>query len=229
MINKKYKLLQSKTVLYVEDDLELQEKNFSILSNFFKNVLVASDGDEAYDIYLENQNTIDILITDINMPNTDGIELCKYIREYQKGLPLVIISAYTNTDYLLDSIDLNILTYITKPFTTQKILGLLDKFLDFFELESHKILGKEIELDYENSMLLIKKNEAIKLTTKEKIFLKLLSENQMVRYDMMYEYMWDYGKSPSADAVKSFIRKLKRKLPIELFKNQKGEGYYLLK
>ena len=228
MINKKYKLLKSKTILYVEDDVELQEKNFSILSNFFKKILIASDGDEAYDIYLENQNTIDIIITDINMPNTNGIELCKHIREYQKGLPLVIISAYTNTDYLLDSIDLNILTYITKPFTTQKTLGLLDKFLDFFELESYKILGQEIELDYENSTLIIQK-ESIKLTIKEKIFLKLLAENQTVRYDMMYEYMWDYGKEPSADAVKSFIRKLKRKLPIELFKNQKGEGYYLLK
>ncbi len=227
MIDKKYKLLRNKTILYVEDDLELQEKNFSILRNFFKKVLVASNGDEAYDIYLENQNTIDSIITDINMPNTNGIELCKHIREYQKGLPLVIISAYTNTDYLLDSIDLNILTYITKPFTTQKTLGLLDKFLDFFELESHKILGKEIELDYENSILIIQ-NKSIKLTTKEKIFLKLLSENQMVRYDIMYEYMWDYGKEPSADAVKSFIRKLKRKLPTELFKNQKGEGYYLL-
>jgi len=227
MIHKKYKLLKSKTILYVEDDLELQEKNFSILKNFFKNVLVASDGDDAYDIYLENQNTIDIIITDINMPNTNGIELCKYIREYQKGLPIVIISAYTNTDYLLDSIDLNILTYITKPFTTQKTLGLLDKFLNFFELESHKILGNKIELDYESSILIIE-NKSIKLTTKEKIFLKLLSENQTVRYNMMYEYMWDYEKAPSADAIKSFIGKLKRKLPVELFKNQKGEGYYLL-
>ena len=227
MINKKYKLLQSKTILYVEDDLELQEKNFSILSNFFKSVLVASDGDEAYDVYLENQNTIDIIITDINMPNTDGIELCKHIRKYQKGLPIVIISAYTNTDYLLDSIDLNILTYITKPFTTQKTLGLLDKFLEFFELNNHKALGKEIELDYENSTIVVE-NKEIKLTTKEKIFLKLLSENQTVSYDMMYEYMWDYDKAPSADAIKSFIRKLKRKLSIELFKNQKGEGYYLV-
>ena len=227
MINQKYKLLKNKTILYVEDDLQLQESLSSILHNFFDNVLVASDGDEAYDIYLENQNVIDIMITDINMPNTNGIELCKHIREYQKGLPIVIISAYTNTDYLLDSIDLNILTYITKPFTTQKTLDLLDKFLVFFELNSHKSLGEKIELDYEQSAVKIEE-KVIKLTTKEKIFLKLLSENKTVSYDMMYEYMWDYEKSPSADAVKSFIRKLKRKLPIELFKNQKGEGYYLV-
>ena len=227
MINQKYKLLKTKTILYVEDDLQLQENILSIFGNFFDNVLVASDGDEAYDIYLENQNIIDIIITDINMPNTNGIELCKHIREYQKNLPIVIISAYTNTDYLLDSIDLNILTYITKPFTTQKTLGLLDKFLEFFELNKQKELGENIKLDYENSTVSIE-NTTIKLTKKEKIFLKLLSENQTVTYDMMYEYIWDYEKAPSADAIKSFIRKLKRKLSIELFKNQKGEGYYLI-
>lgn len=227
MIHKKYKLLKTKTILYVEDDLELQKNISLILKNFFDKVLIASDGDEAYDIYLENQNTIDIMITDINMPNTDGIQLCKHIREYQKELPIVILSAYTNTDYLLDSIDLNVLTYITKPFTTQKTLGLLDKFLEFFELNNQKELGENIKLDCDNSLLSIN-DESIKVTKKEKIFLKLLSENQTVTYDMMYEYMWDYERSPSADAVKSFIKKLKRKLPIELFRNQKGEGYYLL-
>ncbi|CAA6810541.1 MAG: Two-component response regulator family protein [uncultured Sulfurovum sp.] len=227
MINKKYQFLKTKIILYVEDDLELQKNISLILNNFFDKILIASDGDEAYDIYLENQNIIDIMITDINMPNTDGIQLCKHIRAYQKELPIVILSAYTNTDYLLESIDLNILTYVTKPFTTQKILRLLDKFLEFFELNNQKELGKNIKLTCDNSLLTIN-DRTIKLTKKEKIFLKLLSENQTVTYDMMYEYMWDYEKSPSVDAVKSFIRKLKSKLPIELFKNQKGEGYYLL-
>lgn len=226
MINKKYELLKNKTILYVEDDLEIQERIFSILKRFFHKVLLASDGDEAYDVYLENQAKIDIVITDINMPNTNGIELCKHIRAYQKGLPMVIISAYTHTDYLLDSIDLNVLTYITKPLTTQKTLALLDKFLEFFELNNQKVLKNDIQLDYENNTILLK-GELVKLTRKESIFLKLLSENQTVSYTMMYEYMWDYDTSPSADAVKSFIRKLKRKLSMELFKNQKGEGYYL--
>jgi len=228
VINEKYKLLKNKTILYVEDDLKLQENVLEILHNFFDKVLVASDGDEAYDIYLENQNSIDILITDINMPNTDGMVLSKHIRTYQKHLPIVIISAYTDTDYLLDSIDLNILTYITKPFTTQKTLALLDKFLDFFELGSRIVLSENVELDYESSSLTIKNDSIIKLTSKEKIFFKLLAENSLVSYEMMYEYMWDYEKSPSQDAIKSFIQKLKRKLPSELFRNQKGEGYYLV-
>jgi len=54
-----------------------------------------------------------------------------------------------------------------------------------------------------------------------------LSENSIVTYDMMYEYMWDYDKAPTGDAIKSFVRKLKKKLLSNLCKNKKGVGYYL--
>jgi len=226
MIADKYRQLKSKTILYVEDDLDIQKSVSEVFSNFFENVLLASDGDEAYDIYLENQNSIDIIVTDINMPNTDGIELGKHIRKFRRDLPIVIISAYTNTEYLLESIDLNILTYITKPFTTQKTLTLLDKFLDYFELNSHIVLAKNIELDYEKSILHIE-GKHIELANKERVFFKLLAQNSMVTYDIIYEYMWDYSSPPSQNAVKSFMQKLKRKLPYELFHNRRGEGYYL--
>ena len=226
MINKKYKLLKEKTVLYVEDDLTLQKNIVETLEHFFKKVLIASDGDDAYTIYIENQNRIDLIVTDINMPNTDGITLAKYIREFDKKLPIVIISAYTNTDYLLDSIDLNIIKYITKPFTTKKILTLLDKLLDYFELTNYIIIDKNMKLNYNDKELIINKDK-IKLTKKETIFMKLLSENSIVTYEMMYEYMWDYNRAPTADAIKSFIRKFKKKLPLDMIKNQHSIGYYL--
>jgi len=226
MIDKKYKLLRNKTVLYIEDDINLQKNIVEVLSNFFDTLLVASDGDEAYDIYIENQNKIDIMITDINMPNTDGITLSKSIREFDKNLPIVIVSAYTDTDYLLDSIDLNIITYITKPLTTKKVLNLLDKFLEHFNCSSHILLNDSLEFDYNSGTLSIE-NKIIHLTKKETIFFKLLSENSIVTYDMMYEYMWDFDKAPSQDAVKSFMRKLKKKLPSNLCHNKKGIGYYM--
>ena len=225
-MDKKYKLLKNKTILYVEDDTILQKNIVETLSHFFNKVLTASDGDDAYDIYIDNQNRIDLIITDINMPNTDGITFSKLIREYDKKIPIIIISAYTDTDYLLDSIDLNIIKYITKPFTTKKIINLLDKLLEYFQLNNHIIINKDIELNYESGELIIC-NKNIKLTNREKIFLKLLSENSIVTYDMMYDYMWDTDKSPSADAIKSFIKKLKRKLPANLIKNQHSIGYYL--
>ncbi|MCK5853925.1 MAG: response regulator transcription factor [Sulfurovaceae bacterium] len=225
-MNEKYQLLKNKTLLYVEDDIKLQKNIVEILSNFFDKILVASDGDEAYDRYIENQNKIDIVITDINMPNTDGITFCKHIREFDKNLPIVIISAYTDTDYLLDSIDLNIVTYVTKPFTTKKVLSLMDKFLDYFKLTSNIVIKNNLEFDYDAGTLLIEDNK-IQLTQKETKFFKLLSENGVVTYDMMYEYMWDYDKAPSQDAIKSFIRKFKKKLPADLCQNKKGVGYYL--
>ncbi len=226
MINKKYELLKDKTVLYVEDDLTLQRNIVETLGHFFKKVLIASDGDEAYSLYIENQNRIDLIITDINMPNTDGITFAKSIREFDKKLPIIIISAYTNTDYLLDSIDLNIIKYITKPFTTKKIITLLDKLLDYFELNNFIIVDKDIKLNYNNKELIVNEDR-IKLTHKETIFMKLLAQNSIVTYEMMYEYMWDYDKAPSADAIKSFIRKFKKKLPYDMIKNQHSVGYYL--
>lgn len=226
MIADKYSKLKSKSILYVEDDLALRKSVAEIFANFFDKVLLASDGDEAYDIYIENQNSIDILVTDINMPNTNGIELGKHIRKYRRDLPIVIISAYTDTEYLLDSINLNILTYITKPFTTQKTLTLLDKFLEYFELSSYIKLSDDIELDYDKSLLHVE-GEKIELSNKERVFMKLLAENSMVTYEMIEEYMWDYSKPPSQDAVKSFMQKFKRKLPYEMFRNRRGEGYYL--
>ena len=225
-MNNKYQLLKGKTLLYVEDDIKLQKNIVEILSNFFGTILVASDGDEAYDRYIENQNKIDMVITDINMPNTDGITFCKHIREFDKHLPIVIISAYTDTDYLLDSIDLNIITYVTKPFTTKKVLALMDKFLEHFQLNSHIVIKESVEFDYDSGTVIVE-DMTIQLTQKETKFFKLLSENSVVTYDMMYEYMWDYDKAPSQDAIKSFIRKFKKKLPANLCQNKKGVGYYL--
>lgn len=226
MINEKYKLLKDKTVLYVEDDKNLQANIKEILSRFFDTLFVASDGDEAYDIYLENQNKIDIIITDINMPNTDGITLCKYIRENDKSLPIVIVSAYTDTDYLLDSIELNILSYVTKPLTSKKVLALLDKFLDYFKLDTNMLLGDTLQFDYNSGTIIIENNK-VELTQKETKFFKLLFENSIVTYDMMYQYLWDYEKMPTQDAIKSFVRKFQKKLPNDLCKNKKGMGYYL--
>jgi DNA-binding response OmpR family regulator len=222
----KYKLLKNKVVLYAEDDLILQSNVKEVLSNFFDTILTASDGDEALDIFIENQNKIDLIITDINMPNTDGISLSKYIREYDKRIPIIIISAYTDTDYLLDSIDLNIVSYITKPFTTKKIFSLLEKILDAFELESQILLKNGIKFDYEKELLIVN-NETIILTHRETTFIKLLTENSIVTYLMMYENMWDYNNQPTQNAVKSFIKKLKKKVPSDLFKNKQTVGYYL--
>jgi DNA-binding response OmpR family regulator len=226
MLDKKYKLLKSKVVLYVEDDLALQSNIKQVLNNFFDEILIASNGDEAIDVYLKNQNRIDLMITDINMPKTNGIELSKYIREYDKRLPIVIMSAYTNTDYLLDSIDLNIISYITKPFTTKKVFLLLDKILDYLELTGQSLLKNNIKFNYEKGELLIE-GKSIILTSRETIFMKLLIDNDMVSYLMMYEYMWDYDKQPTQNAIKSFIKKIKKKVPQDLFKNKQGVGYYL--
>jgi len=228
MINDKYKFLKNKSILYVEDDISLQKNIKEVFMHFFKNIYIAKDGDEAYTLYIEHQNKIDMIITDINMPNTDGITLSKLIREFDKNIPIIIVSAYTNTDYLLDSIDLNVIKYITKPLTTNKIMKLLDKLLEHFKVTSCMNITQNIYFDYELNSLWLNKEE-IKLTPKESKFLKLLCEHKIVTYDMMSEHLWNYESAPTQNAIKTFIKKLKMKLPDEILKNQQGVGYFVEK
>lgn len=88
------------------------------------------------------------------------------------------------------------------------------------------VIGNNFQFDYNSGTISIENNK-VELTQKETKFLKLLFENSIVTYDMMYQYLWDYEKMPTQDAVKSFIRKLQKKLPNDLCKNKKGIGYYL--
>jgi len=224
-----YSILKTLTILYVEDESSLQQQVTENLTPFVKKIITAENGLEGIQLFEaqeKNGENFDLVITDITMPNTDGIALSEYIRDYNKNLPIVIMSAYTNTDYLLSSIDLNILTYITKPFTTKKVFILLDKILEFFNLNNQFILKDNIIFNAEIGTITTE-GENIILTSREIIFIKLLIENSIVSYNMMYEHLWDYDTEVSSNALKSFIKKIKKKLPLDMLKNKQGIGYYL--
>jgi len=111
-----YDALKNKTVLYIEDELDVLQNISELLSHFFKTFYTASDGEMGYQTFINNK--IDILLVDIELPKMNGIELIKKIRQTHKDLPVVVISAYTKTDYLLESIELNLDKYIVKPLTS---------------------------------------------------------------------------------------------------------------
>ena len=121
------------TVLYVEDELGLQKSITLYLSKFFIDIKVASDGMEGLELY--KQHKFDIVITDINMPRMDGLEMLDHIKEINSNQNTVIISAYSNTDHFMRSIQLGVDGYILKPIdfkqmndTLYKIVTKIHKF-----------------------------------------------------------------------------------------------------
>ncbi len=108
------------SLLYVEDDLELQTQSKELFEILFDSVTVANDGVEALEIY--NQKPFDVIITDVKMPNMDGVQLTKQIKEINPDQCIIIISAYNNTEYLIEFLNLNIKQFMQKPIETNNML-----------------------------------------------------------------------------------------------------------
>lgn len=96
-------ILKNISILYVEDESDVREFTSKLLSSLLKNVFTAENGQDGLDLYKENINTIDLIVTDINMPKMNGIAMCEKIRELNKEIPIVVTSAHNDTDFLKKS------------------------------------------------------------------------------------------------------------------------------
>ncbi len=110
-------------VLYVEDDENLRLETTKIIERIFDQVDVASDGVEGFDAF--RQNKYDLVITDIEMPEVNGIEMSRNIRSIDEDTPIVVVSAYSNTDYFMDAIAIGIDYYILKPIKMPRLIDTL--------------------------------------------------------------------------------------------------------
>ena len=114
--------LKDCVVLYVEDERSVRDQTQMILRDFVKEVYLASDGEEGLKIALEND--IDIIVTDVMMPNMTGIEMLKKLKnEYNKQIPVIITTAFTDTEYLMDAITLKVDGFIMKPINVKDLIS----------------------------------------------------------------------------------------------------------
>jgi len=118
--------LRTITILYVEDESALRKQETRIYNKIFKEVFEAEDGVEALEVFKNNQDKIDIIITDINMPKMSGLDLAREI-QHISDVPIIITTAYTNTEYMLESLDLGIKKFINKPITINRIIQDIEK------------------------------------------------------------------------------------------------------
>ena len=109
-INKISSYTQSLTLLYVEDDKENQSFILELLGNFFKHVIVATDGQDGLEKF--KRTPIDLVITDINMPRLNGLEMIEEIRNIDKEVPIIILSAHIEPHFFTQSIKMRVKGYL---------------------------------------------------------------------------------------------------------------------
>ncbi len=121
-------------LLYVDDDIESQKQLNSIFEILFKQVILAKDGVDGLEKF--KKHNIDIIITDINMPIMNGLEMSKQIKEIASAIPIIVLSAFTETRYFINCIDMNISDYLLKPINMKQLKQSLTKALEKLELQN---------------------------------------------------------------------------------------------
>jgi len=144
-IDELMELSQNLTVLYVEDDPLQRAEIAEILQDFFKVVMLAKDGQDGLEKFLsygeESGSYPDLLITDISMPKLSGIEMSKKILEHNSEQVIIVFSAYSDANYLLDLINMGIDSYLVKPMRSEPFLQVLRR-------ASKKVNYKKMALQY---------------------------------------------------------------------------------
>jgi len=220
-------VLKPLTLLYIEDEPLIRQNAVEYLSRYCKNVLEAKDGKEGYALYVEHSP--DLIISDIKMPKLSGLALATKIRQSDKHIPIILATAHTETEYLLKAIELQLIKYIIKPITADKLQEALTLACDILKDETTHIILLSDTTKYDTlNKTLIQDNIPLNLTYNETIFFDVLVKNRQrtITYEEIENLIWSY-EGMSMDALRSLVRGLRKKLMIECIENISGIGYRL--
>lgn len=217
------------SILYVEDEDKVRVQTSKVFSLYFDNIHLASNGKEGLSKFKNNQ--INIIFTDINMPIMDGLDMIKNIRICDEFVPIVVLSAYENTDYFLKTIEYGIDGYILKPFTLKQIQKVIQKVINkiqnSIEFEHTLKLIDNYEWHIESSTL-YKEAKEITLTKNEKKLFKLLSTAKFAVFssDEIEIELFDDNYSDNK-RIRGLISRVNKKVGSHLIKSVYSEGYEL--
>ncbi len=130
-------------VLYVEDNQAAREATLGFLENIFHNITVAVNGEDGLEKFQTQK--FDLILTDINMPKMNGIEMITKIREIDRDIPILILSAYNESGYFIETIKQGVEGYLLKPIDLEQFIAMINKSIEKIYLK------REIER-YQNNL-----------------------------------------------------------------------------
>ena len=214
------------SILFVEDNLSMRENYVSVLKMSYVHVYEASNGVEAYEIY--KQKSPNIIISDINMPKMNGIDLVKKIRSNDNDVKIIMLTGYTDRKTLLQAVELKLSTYLVKPVGAKDLNEALCKVRK--ELESKKsilLLKHGYVWDF-NTQELLHEDKQVRLTKKESLVLKSIfkyEKNTTAPYEMIQEDVWGEESELILARLKTVVKNIRLKTFEEIIINKYAQGY----
>jgi len=200
-----YNSLKDLKVLLVEDEEKLASLLKSSIGDYFYSFSIANDGKDGVDKFIKVLP--DIVISDIMMPKLDGLQMAQKIKKMNPNVPIIILSAFSEKEKLLNAIDVGVVKYFIKPFDPDELLEYLNTLSK--NIQSEPLIFNDGFTFNKTKRSLYKEEKYVPLTKREVIFMELLIDNisTITDSELIKETLWKDGKGTDV-TLRSFIKRL---------------------
>lgn len=202
------------TILVVDDEARMRKliKDFLVQKNF--NILEAEDGEKALKVYNENKNKISLILLDVMMPKLDGWSVLRQIRQENKTLPIVMLTARGEEQDELFGFELGVDEYIAKPFSPKILVARVEAILKRTVEKKKEVKDYDgIVIDNEGRTVTVD-GKPVELSFREYELLKYLLDNENIALsrDKILNTVWNYDYYGDSRTIDSHIKKIRHKL-----------------
>lgn len=221
------------TILLAEDETALgQIIKESLETRNFK-VLLCENGEKAKQVYLEHQP--ELLVLDVMMPKKDGFTLAKEIRAENNTIPIIFLTAKSQTKDVVEGFTIGGNDYLKKPFSIEELIVRINNLLNRSQLQktSDIITFGDFTFDFRKQTLQFKDENTTQLTHREAhlLFHLIKNKNQILDRTLILNKLWGNDDFFNARSMDVFISKLRKKLSADKniqILNVRGFGYKLI-
>lgn len=214
------------TILIVDDEIRIRRMIKDFLTNYGYLVLEAENGEQALEIFYDNNSKIDLILLDVMMPKIDGTKVLEEIREYSL-VPIIMLTAKDSEFDEVSSLKSGADDFISKPFSPTILLARIENVL-----KRTKKLQNELIVDADLSINLLSnevfyKNTVITLTTKEFDLLCYFVQNKnlVLNRQVILNAVWNYNYDGDERTVDTHVKQLRAKIHKEIITTVHGLGY----
>ena len=215
-------------ILVVDDESRMRKLVKDVLTKSNYEVIEAEDGAQAVDLFFE-QNDIALIILDVMMPNMDGWQVCKEIREYSK-VPIIMLTAKSDERDELQGFELGVDEYISKPFSPKILVARVEAILRrTSQASADEVIEAGGILINKAAHSVLVDGQPVDLSYKEFELLTYFVENKGIALsrEKILNSVWNYDYFGDARTIDTHVKKLRSKMGEkgELIRTIWGMGY----
>ena len=202
---------ETKKILVVDDEAQIIRVIKRILAAHQYDIRTAGDGNSALEIFKDWQP--DLIVTDLQMPNMDGLELCRRLREIS-NVPIIVLSVRDEEQTIVEALDAGADDYVTKPFGTNELLARIRAGLRRLPEKAADVIEVgDFYIDFSAHKVLVSKDE-IHLTPKEFELLAILVKNpdKVLTHTVLLRQVWGSYYTESPEALRVLVGSLRKKI-----------------